>query len=281
MRFYWLKNYLKNILGIVPYEKARFFISHGYPLKLSQPTTLNEKICQRKIFNRDIKFVKIANKYSVREYIAPLIGSEYLTECFFHVENVYPKISDLPDSFAMKATHGSGREFIRFVNNKKNLTNKQFIKLISKFQKFKYGNVTNEWWYEKMEPSVIIEEYLHDDTFGIPLDYKFFVFHGKVEFIQVDYSRYQHHSRSLYNAKWQPLDCKYKYTKGILIPPPKNYQLMIEIAEKIGCDFDFIRVDQFNINNSRIVVGELTIAPEAGWGKITPRKWDYYWGNLW
>jgi len=56
---------------------------------------------------------------------------------------------------------------------------------------------------------------------------------------------------------------------------------MIKVAEILGNDFDFIRVDLYCLQNSRIVFGEMTLAPEAGWGNFSPKEWDINLGQLW
>ncbi|MBE0411787.1 MAG: glycosyltransferase, partial [Anaerolineales bacterium] len=44
---------------------------------------------------------------------------------------------------------------------------------------------------------------------------------------------------------------------------------------------DFIRVDLYCVNDERIVFGELTLTPEAGWGRFSPVKWDSIFGSFW
>jgi len=55
---------------------------------------------------------------------------------------------------------------------------------------------------------------------------------------------------------------------------------MLELAEKIGEAFDFIRVDFYNLNG-KIYIGELTHYPASGIGKFEPSSFDFKLGKYW
>ena len=55
---------------------------------------------------------------------------------------------------------------------------------------------------------------------------------------------------------------------------------MIRLAEKLAEDFDFIRVDMYNIDG-RLYVGELTCYPGGGQIRWIPREYDYWLGSMW
>jgi len=56
---------------------------------------------------------------------------------------------------------------------------------------------------------------------------------------------------------------------------------MIELAEDIGEDFDFVRIDLFNPEGEEIVFGEMTLAPGAGQGRFEPTRYDFELGSHW
>ena len=60
---------------------------------------------------------------------------------------------------------------------------------------------------------------------------------------------------------------------------PKNYQLMIQIAEKLAQNIPFVRVDLYEINN-KLYFGELTFFPGAGLTKFEPDEFDRKFGDL-
>jgi hypothetical protein len=55
---------------------------------------------------------------------------------------------------------------------------------------------------------------------------------------------------------------------------------MIEIAEKLGSSFDFLRIDLYSIER-RVVFGEVTLVPGAGWIPFKPHAYDAILGHLW
>jgi hypothetical protein len=55
---------------------------------------------------------------------------------------------------------------------------------------------------------------------------------------------------------------------------------MLEIAESLGSDVDFIRVDLYEVGG-RIFFGELTNTPEGGGGRFDPREFDATLGQHW
>ena len=62
---------------------------------------------------------------------------------------------------------------------------------------------------------------------------------------------------------------------------PKNSSEMVEVARALSADFDFVRVDLYNIDG-KIYFGELTCTPASGLGgkinefrrKMRSEMWD-------
>ena len=49
---------------------------------------------------------------------------------------------------------------------------------------------------------------------------------------------------------------------------------MIEIAKKLSSDFDYVRVDLYNVSG-KIYFGELTFYPWSGYVKFSPDTFDF------
>jgi TupA-like ATPgrasp len=64
------------------------------------------------------------------------------------------------------------------------------------------------------------------------------------------------------------------------IRQPKNFDEMLSIASRLANDFDFVRVDLYNIHG-RTIFGEMTFAPVAGSLKFEPESWDLILGEKW
>jgi hypothetical protein len=276
------KHFSRTVLGQYRYEIFRFFIAHKRKLNLTNPLFFNDKLVWRKMYDYNPAFSSLSDKALVRKFVDDKCGKELLTKVYFGSEDVkLIDLDDLPQQFVIKATHGSGKEFLKFVYDKRKLNRNEFLNYINKLINKEYGYITNEWWYTKIKPSILIEELLVDNENGIPLDYKFYVFHGRVKYIEVDYARYRNISRTYYDTNWQPQEFIRKYKRGPVTPPPSHLGQMTEIAEQLGKDLVFVRVDLYCVNDDRIVFGEMTLAPGAGWSQFTPTYWDEVWGGLW
>ena len=55
---------------------------------------------------------------------------------------------------------------------------------------------------------------------------------------------------------------------------------MINLAEKIGAQFDFVRVDLYSPPQG-ILFGEVTFYPNGGLAPFIPKDWDYKFGEPW
>lgn len=273
---------LRRLLGKRGYEIFRFYYVHGYFPDLEKPRSFSEKLIYRKLYVKDHRFVELSDKWLVRNYVKERIGDRFLSKVYW-VGEAFDLITlgHFPDKFVIKPNFGSGPDFIQFIeremvtiDNLKTLT----IELLSK----EFGKETNEWWYTKIPKKVLIEEFLTEDSINPPLDYKFFVFSGKVHYVQVDYDRFSNHTRTFYNPNWEVQPFEYGYPRGRTSQTPVKLSMMIDIAEALAKDFDFVRVDLYYLNDQdRIVFGEMTFCPGAGWEKITPFKYDWLLGSLW
>jgi hypothetical protein len=185
----------------------------------------------------------------------------------------------LPNEFVIKGTHGSG--YIIIIKDK---TSCDFEKVRTECRKWlseQFGGYLNEYWYDEIKPQVIVEDYIDVDDRVAPLDYKFYVFSGQVKYIHVDIGRFSQHTRRFYDREWTPMEFEHKYPVGPEIQRPDRFEKMIDIAEAIGEDFEFVRVDLFNTNDNNILFGEMTLSPEAGQGGFRPTERDFELGSYW
>jgi hypothetical protein len=116
---------------------------------------------------------------------------------------------------------------------------------------------------------------------GIPDDYKFFVYHGACVFIQVDSGRFGRRTQDFFRPDWQhiPLSAGPPWAQPV---PPRPALLtdMIKLAEILGADTDFVRVDLYDVDG-RIVFGELTSFPAGGDSPFDPESFDEEFGRPW
>src|SRR5262249_7037107 len=69
---------------------------------------------------------------------------------------------------------------------------------------------SKEWCYKHIKPVILIQEWLELDG-QIPPDLKFFCFHGKPQFVQVDLNRFTNHRRNLYDMNWNYVEGRLAY----------------------------------------------------------------------
>lgn len=276
-----IRDGLHRLMGDVCYERLMMFYKLGYWPHLKNPRSFNEKICYTKVYNTPANAVVLADKWGVREHIKARIGETYLNKVYF-VGDDADKIpfEDLPEKFVIRITHSSNSTILVHDKSKEDL---EAIKAKCR-EKLKepFGAFTNEHWYTRMQPKVMVEELLEDPRYGIPQDYKFYVFNGKVKVVLVQTERFRNDSARYYAPDWTPYEFTRGYPLSPVLPPPANLQEMIALAEKLSDNLDFVRVDFYSINNdTEIRFGEITFAPSAGWGPFTPRSADFELGAMW
>ena len=121
-----------------------------------------------------------------------------------------------------------------------------------------------------MTPKIIVEPIIFDKTDNF--DYKFFCFKGVAKFIQIDFNRFENHTRLYFDRDWNELDFSINTKKSSLqLFKPLNFEQMLEVAGKLSKDFEFIRVDLYT-NGKQIFVGELTNWPESNILNFIPPK---------
>ena len=253
---------------------------HGVFPKIIKPETFSEKVLRRKLFDRRKILTQFADKYRVREYVENRLGTEILPKLYFVTTNPADiPFDELPNKFVVKPSHGSG--WVSVVADKSKLNKADVIKRCISWLNQSYYQMNREWVYKNIEPRIIVEEFIDDGSEGTPNDYKLFVFHNKVEIIQVHIGRYTDHRANFYDRFWNQLDVKicFKNTDNV-VKRPKHLEEMIRAAEILGEGIDFIRVDFYD-TEEKLYFGEITNTPGAGVQCFTPPEFDRYLGGLW
>jgi len=253
----------------------------GLRLHLDNPMRFNEKMQWLKLNDRKEWHSKIADKVEVREYVTARIGEQYLIPVIA-VYNSVDEIewSKLTNQFVLKTTHDSGTTVI--CSNKEGLNVEEAKKFLKKRMARSYYPVHREFCYKNIKPRIICEAFISTDGNSIPLDYKFYCFHGVPKLIQIDTDRFTDHGRVIMYPDWNkaPFSINSHYKKQDLkFERPSNLDEMLTISTKLSQDFKFIRVDLYSVNN-KIYFGELTFHHGSGYDDIDPDEYDFWLGNL-
>jgi hypothetical protein len=227
-----------------------------------------------------VEWAQLADKVEARQVAAARVGKEYLIP----LHGILKNPSDLddvqfPSDCAVKAAHGSGWNLLVCDGSP---ARPEVVATCRKWMSRRYGDRTGETWYFAIPHRVIVEQLLVDRQFGVPLDFKCFVFHGRVRYIQVDADRFTNHVRTFYDRDWRAQPWGLMYPRAPLIPRPSRLDQLIELAETLSAGMDFIRIDLYCVNDRDMYFGEFTLSPEAGWGRFWPdRSVDERLGDLW
>ena len=249
---------------------------HGYVLgelpNLLHPKTVNElwmSINLRAMKDPTARALRIqcADKYAVRQYVIDKGYTDTLNECY----GVYDSFEEidfdkLPNQFVLKLTTGSGMNYI--CKDKSQLNIDELRKIVSKWyiDCRIYGLKTAEWHYVEIKPRLIIEKYLSELGESLSLvDYKFHCFNGQIYHIETISDRDPKtgdNNCDTYNPQWERTDCVMPqyHTPRRLLPKPKNFEYMKKMAETLSADFEYVRVDLYEIEG-KVLFGELTFTP--------------------
>ena len=252
----------------------------GQPLsRKSWPRmTFNDKVDFRRMFSRDATLVAFSDKLAMREYAMKRLGHQSVPK-LIHTSDCIDDFVNLPGPYVLKANHGSG--MVIFVGTVDRMTNRQSA-MAEAWLSIDYCWDDLEWGYRDARRCLIAEEKLVSSDGEVPDDYKFFVFDGSVQMIQVDSKRFENHRRLLLLPDWTPLEATLSYPRPSKVPEvaPANLETMSEWASVLGKGLDFVRVDLYDLG-SQVLVGELTPYPGGGRNVFRPSSYDHWLGGKW
>lgn len=252
-----------------------FVLKNRYFCHTRNPRTFNEKIQWRKKYQHDPRYVRLVDKWSVREIVEKLYPGILVKSygVFDSVEDI--NFAALPDRFIIKPTHGFGK--VIMCNGKSTFDEQVAKKTMQEWLGYNQFYITGEWQYRDLKPRIIIDELLGENI----NDYKFFCFNGEPYAIQIDSDRYLTHKRQLRDIDWKRIPCSLAYPEdeNELVKPDELSE-MLDICRKLSQGFDFVRVDLFLVNR-KIYFSELTFTPGNGMDCFSPRRFDYEFGMMW
>lgn len=243
---------------------------------LAAPRTFNELVQARKLNDRDPILPLLGDKVRAKDHVARRIGREWVIPTLWHGKRL-PDAPQWPLPFVLKSSHGCCQcAFLRSGSE-------DWPRIRRKAQRWlrrQYGAILDEWLYGRIEPQLLIEPFVGRGG-ALPTDYKFFVFGGRAEFIQVDTDREHAHKRVIFDRGWRrlPVELQFPIERRDL-PPPASLPRMIEAAEALGRGFDFVRVDLYEVAD-RPLFGELSFYPGSGLDRFRPNAFDALFGDYW
>lgn len=271
---------LKKLLPQEIFEQVTFFMRLGYWPNLKVPRSVNEKISHQKISALPTGIDNLVDKLEVRNFVESRIGDKYLTHILAIYENPEEiKLSELPESFALKCNAGSGTN--RVIKEKATVSRAALVNICQQWISQPYSALSSSYEniYDSIKPKIFVEKLL------TPLEtlqeYKIWCFNGQPHYIQVSAEVSGRERFKFYDLDWN--DCEFRvYHEGSCVNfhRPDCVNELVSLAQKLSSGFPFVRVDLHVSEDSGITFSELTFHPGGGRIRFFPREFDFKLGEL-
>ncbi len=265
-----------NSMSDEEYLRRLFKARMGKELDLKKPRTFNEKLQWLKLYDRKPEYTMMVDKYKVRDYIAELLGEEYLIPLLGVWDDPDEiNFDKLPNQFVLKCNHNSGLGMC-ICKDKSKLNIPKVKAELRKGLAQDYYLTGREWPYKDVQRKIIAEIYMSDNSADGLIDYKFMCFNGEVKCSFVCSDRFTSEGLhvTFYDREWQIMPFERHYPRAVVpIEKPKCYDEMLQMAMTLSKDIPFVRVDFYEIGG-RPYFGELTFFPGSGYEEFTPEEWD-------
>ncbi|MBQ3195385.1 MAG: glycosyl transferase [Clostridia bacterium] len=253
----------------------------GYTPNFDSPVLFNEKLQWLKLYDRNPLYTVMVDKYRVREYIANMIGEQYLIPLLGVWDSPeHIDFSTLPNQFAIKCNHNSGLGMC-ICTDKTQLDVEKVKSDLARGLKQDYYLTGREWPYKDVPRKIIAEKFLKSDAGGLT-DYKLHCFNGVPRFVLVCRDRFAKSglTEDFYTPEWKRMELKRPKIPNAATPTqrPEKLDEMLALAEKLSKDIPFIRID-FYVVEDRIYFSELTLFPASGFEGYEPSEWDRTFGE--
>lgn len=270
-----------DFLSDAAFLKMRYLLCTGQILDLKNPKTFNEKLQWLKIYNRKPEHTVMVDKILAKEYVSEIIGDEYIIPTL----GVWDRAEDidfdiLPDQFVLKCNHDSGGLVI--CKDKAKLDKQAAVEKLKKALKRNPFSAAREWPYKNVQRKIFAEAFLEDAKTAELRDYKFFTFDGAVKALFVASDRQDPTKKTkfdFFDANFDRLPIINGHPNSEKLPQkPLHFELMKELAQKLGKGMPHLRVDFYEANG-KVYFGELTFFHYGGLVPFEPASWDEEFGS--
>ena len=255
--------------------RANFRAAFGREIDLETPRTFNEKINWLKLYDRRPVHSVMSSKVAARDFVAGRGFGGILQELYGvwdRAEDV--PLGDLPESFALKASHGCDMNWFRLPGDP--LRPRAIRRVLRGWLRTDHSLRAGEWNYRDM-PRRILAEALMPVGDGLPHEYKFWCFGGVPRLVRYIEGRFDARGRTgrYLDVDWKPLPFTFRGASELDDLPPRPPQLarMVEIAAALSAGEPYLRVDLY-VSGGEIRLGELTLRPNGGTWNFRPPEVD-------
>lgn len=271
----YIVSFLARSHILTPIRVARLkylYKLHRWP-DFEHPKDINEKINWIKFYGDTSLWPLLADKYRVREYVKNCD----LEDCLVPLIGKWDTVDEidwdnLPQQFVMKCNNGSGDVVV--CKDKSTIDIEKTKKHFHDSLQEKLSIVSGEPHYAEIKPCIIAEQLLDASTqpcnSSSLVDYKIWVFNGKPMFTWCTWNREKYHANvALYDMNWNfhpewSVWTSHYLKPENLIPKPKCFDRLMEIAGKLGKGQPVARVDMYVVND-KVYFGEITMTSQGGY----------------
>lgn len=266
------------------YLKLLFRLKMGYRLDLKNPKSFNEKLQWLKLYNRKPEYTNMVDKYAVKDYVANIIGNDYIIPTIGVWDKPENIVWDsLPDQFVLKTTHGGGSNGVIICKDKTSLDKQKVIKQLNTSLNIDLYRINREWPYKNVPKRIIAEKMItsSSNTNDLP-DYKFFCFDGEVKALFVATDRHtpgEEVKFDFFDADYNHLPFRQCHDYARVTPQkPQSFDEMKLLASKLSRGIPQVRVDFYEVEG-RPLFGEMTFFHFGALVPFEPEAWDYKFGD--
>ncbi|NLJ19270.1 ATP-grasp fold amidoligase family protein [Globicatella sulfidifaciens] len=273
---------IKTALKILPdnlYLKLIYLLIYKRRLNLRNPQYWTEKMQYKKLYHRSERYTTVADKIKLRDYAYEKLNTDLTPEILWIGKDPQEIPFDkLPNAFVIKTNHGIGTNLI--VTNKHELNQQEAIEAVNRWLDYDYFYPERQWAYKKIDRKVLVEKLLYDAEGRIPADMKLYMFNGKLGAINIHIDRFtENHQNIMVDKDFNLLHSEVPISTDLQHLKPKRFDQMVVCAEKLSSEFDFIRVDFYDLGD-QFALSELTHYPAAGIKRM-PKELDLQLGEIW
>ena len=236
---------------------------------LAAPRLFTELVQLRKLYDRDARMPRFADKVAVKALVAERLGRDWVVPTLWEGARL-PERSRWSQAIVVKSRHGCNQNaFLRGDADWPAVRARA-----ARWVRSSYGGWLDEWLYAHVPRGVLIEPFVGVGH-RLPVDYKFYVFGGRVSHVQVHLDRGVAHRWMMHDRDWCPLA-----DGAPRIARPSALGEMIAAAEELARDFDFARIDLYQ-PVAKPLFGEISFYPGSGLDRFDPTGLDAELGDLW
>lgn len=279
----WLQTSRRRVVARIPVTTMRRLLYLAMIRKrgnFTDPRTFNEKVNWRIFNDRRDRIVKACDKMWMKE-----MAREAYPSADLRIPATYWSGTDLRDApdltslppWVLKPNASSGRalfgpgpqtDLADLIRQTSTWFDETPLEL-------------GEWGYSEARPHLLLEERIPTPDGQAPVDYKFFVFDGRIELIQVNRGRFgKQQTATFLDSDWRRLPVRWRIQPVADEQRPAELDKMMEVARALGAGWDFIRVDLYAVDGD-VWFGEYTPYPGSGLLRYKPMSFDLEQGRQW